>query len=163
MAGRRPYLKGLNLEKLGEAPKQDSRGRLEVNAQFQTSVPHIYAIGDCIPGPMLAHKVTLYTACTTFLNLWNQLVAQAKQASAVLQSYIANSVPRLLKQNCVFARADEGCVLMLCCLTIQPIYGSAVHKQGFHYKFPAGWFLTGLKLVGHAAPKEDSDMTRAIG
>lgn len=69
MAGRRPYLKGLNLEKLGEAPKQDSRGRLEVNAQFQTSVPHVYAIGDCIPGPMLAHKVTLYAACTMLFTL----------------------------------------------------------------------------------------------
>lgn len=56
-AGRRPYLKGLKLENAGsEAPKTDNRGRLEVNARFQTSVPHIYAIGDCIPGPMLAHK-----------------------------------------------------------------------------------------------------------
>lgn len=59
VTGRRPYLKGLNLDKVGsEAPKQDNRGRLEVNAKFQTSVPHIYAIGDCIPGPMLAHKVS---------------------------------------------------------------------------------------------------------
>lgn len=58
MAGRRPYLTGLNLDKISsEGLKRDNRGRLEVNAKFQTSVPHIYAIGDCIPGPMLAHKV----------------------------------------------------------------------------------------------------------
>jgi len=46
----------LNLEKAGKL-QTDNRGRLEVNHMFQTSVPHIYAIGDCIPGPMLAHKV----------------------------------------------------------------------------------------------------------
>ena len=57
--GRRPYLKGLNLDKIGSEIKTDNRGRVEVNAKFQTSVPHIYAIGDCIPGPMLAHKVML--------------------------------------------------------------------------------------------------------
>lgn len=85
MAGRRPYLKGLNLEKLGEAPKQDNRGRLEVNAQFQTSVPHVYAIGDCIPGPMLAHKVSSYTTCCTMLcTLRNASVLPANQTSAVL-------------------------------------------------------------------------------
>lgn len=46
----------MNLEKAGKL-QTDNRGRLEVNHMFQTSVPHIYAIGDCIPGPMLAHKV----------------------------------------------------------------------------------------------------------
>ena len=103
MAGRRPYLKGLNLEKLGEAPKQDSRGRLEVNAQFQTSVPHIYAIGDCIPGPMLAHKVILYTACTTGLNTWNQYVGSSKTESAVLQCL-----------HCQFCAATPQTKLCLC-------------------------------------------------
>jgi len=36
--------------------KLDSRGRVEVDDHFRSSVPSIYAIGDCIPGPMLAHK-----------------------------------------------------------------------------------------------------------
>ena len=59
MTGRRPYLKGLSLENLagGKGIKTDNRGRVEVNGQFQTSVPNIYAIGDIIAGPMLAHKV----------------------------------------------------------------------------------------------------------
>jgi dihydrolipoamide dehydrogenase len=35
---------------------RDERGFIEVDARFQTRVPGIYAIGDCIPGPMLAHK-----------------------------------------------------------------------------------------------------------
>jgi dihydrolipoamide dehydrogenase len=52
--GRRPYTAGLGLEAVGV--KTDKRGRIEVDRHFQTSVPGIYAIGDCIPGAMLAHK-----------------------------------------------------------------------------------------------------------
>jgi len=52
--GRRPYTKGLGLEELGI--KVDSRGRIEVDEHFRTNVPSVYAIGDAIPGPMLAHK-----------------------------------------------------------------------------------------------------------
>ncbi|MCT4610016.1 MAG: dihydrolipoyl dehydrogenase [Pelagimonas sp.] len=52
--GRRPVTKGLGLEALGVA--QDARGFITVDDRFQTSVPGIYAIGDCVPGPMLAHK-----------------------------------------------------------------------------------------------------------
>jgi len=52
--GRRPYLAGLGLEALGVA--LDERGRIETDAQFATSVPGIFAIGDAIAGPMLAHK-----------------------------------------------------------------------------------------------------------
>jgi dihydrolipoamide dehydrogenase len=52
--GRRPYVEGLGLEALGVA--RDKRGFIEVDAHFQTNVPGLYAIGDAIPGPMLAHK-----------------------------------------------------------------------------------------------------------
>jgi dihydrolipoamide dehydrogenase len=53
--GRRPYTAGLGLEELGI--KTDERsGRIEVNEDFQTSVAGVYAIGDVIHGPMLAHK-----------------------------------------------------------------------------------------------------------
>jgi len=52
--GRRPYTTGLGLEAAGV--KLDSKGRIVVDERFQTSVPGIYAIGDCIPGAMLAHK-----------------------------------------------------------------------------------------------------------
>ncbi|KAA3674777.1 dihydrolipoamide dehydrogenase [Paragonimus westermani] len=52
--GRRPYTAGLDLEKVGI--RLDEKGRIPVNEVFRTSVPSIYAIGDCIPGPMLAHK-----------------------------------------------------------------------------------------------------------
>ena len=52
--GRRPYTEGLNLTKVGI--KKDAKGRIEVNEKLQTSIKNIYAIGDVIKGPMLAHK-----------------------------------------------------------------------------------------------------------
>ena len=52
--GRKPYTEGLNLTKVGV--KKDTKGRIEVNEKLQTSVNNIYAIGDVIKGPMLAHK-----------------------------------------------------------------------------------------------------------
>lgn len=36
--------------------EKDQKGRIPVNSVFQTVIPNIYAIGDCIHGPMLAHK-----------------------------------------------------------------------------------------------------------
>ena len=52
--GRKPYTDGLNLSKVGI--KKDNKGRIEVNEKLQTSLKNIYAIGDVIKGPMLAHK-----------------------------------------------------------------------------------------------------------
>jgi dihydrolipoamide dehydrogenase len=52
--GRTPNTAGLNAESVGV--KLDGRGYVEVDAQCRTSVPGIYAIGDAVRGPMLAHK-----------------------------------------------------------------------------------------------------------
>ena len=52
--GRKPYTEGLNLSKIGV--KKDEKGRIEINNKFQSSIKNIYAIGDVIKGPMLAHK-----------------------------------------------------------------------------------------------------------
>ncbi len=52
--GRRPFTAGLGLEVLGVA--LDERGRVRTDAHYATNVPGIYAIGDVIAGPMLAHK-----------------------------------------------------------------------------------------------------------
>ena len=54
--GRRPNTADLGLEALGV--ERDKQGFLPVNAAFQTNVQGIYAIGDCVPGPMLAHKAS---------------------------------------------------------------------------------------------------------
>ncbi|MGK5087475.1 dihydrolipoyl dehydrogenase [Bdellovibrionota bacterium FG-2] len=52
--GRKPYSMGLGLEMRGI--KQDKLGRVEVDAHYQTAVNGVYAVGDLITGPMLAHK-----------------------------------------------------------------------------------------------------------
>jgi dihydrolipoamide dehydrogenase len=52
--GRKPYTEGLNLKKV--SIKSDNQSRIQVNKKFQTSTENIYAIGDVIKGPMLAHK-----------------------------------------------------------------------------------------------------------
>jgi len=52
--GRKPYTEGLGLDLVGVA--LDERGRIRVDAHYKSSVDGIYAIGDVIAGPMLAHK-----------------------------------------------------------------------------------------------------------
>ncbi len=52
--GRKPYTDGLGLNNIGV--EMDDRGRITVDETFETSVEGIYAIGDVIAGPMLAHK-----------------------------------------------------------------------------------------------------------
>jgi dihydrolipoamide dehydrogenase len=52
--GRAPYTDGLGLETVGV--KKDNRGRVVVDSRYRTNVEGIYAIGDVIAGPMLAHK-----------------------------------------------------------------------------------------------------------
>jgi len=53
-AGRRPVTAGLGLAQVGVA--LDERGRIVVDADYRTTTAGIYALGDLIPGPMLAHK-----------------------------------------------------------------------------------------------------------
>lgn len=52
--GRRPYTSGLGLENMGI--QTDKFGRIQVDDHFRTQIPNIFAIGDVIAGPMLAHK-----------------------------------------------------------------------------------------------------------
>ena len=52
--GRKAYTDGLNLTQIGI--KKDKQNKIQINNKFQTSVENIYAIGDVVAGPMLAHK-----------------------------------------------------------------------------------------------------------
>ncbi len=54
--GRRPFTQYLDIEKTGL--KLDSKGFIPVNKHLQTNIPHLYAIGDCTPGPLLAHRAS---------------------------------------------------------------------------------------------------------
>nr|GME15806.1 dihydrolipoyl dehydrogenase, mitochondrial [Ipomoea batatas] len=65
-AGRTPFTAGLLLDKIGV--ETDKIGRILVNERFATSVPGVYAIGDVIPGPMLANKAMGEgVACVEFI------------------------------------------------------------------------------------------------
>jgi dihydrolipoamide dehydrogenase len=55
-AGRGPDIEGLGLDKAGV--KLDDRGLIEVDGAMRTSAPGVYAIGDLVPGPALAHKAS---------------------------------------------------------------------------------------------------------
>lgn len=52
--GRRPYTDGLGLDRIGLEP--NPRGQIEIDHDFRTKIDGVWAIGDCVPGPMLAHK-----------------------------------------------------------------------------------------------------------
>lgn len=52
--GRRPYTAGLGLENIGL--DVDEKGRVIIDQEYRTKIPHIRAVGDCTFGPMLAHK-----------------------------------------------------------------------------------------------------------
>ncbi|CAL5377400.1 unnamed protein product [Camellia sinensis] len=65
-AGRIPFTAGLGLDKIGV--ETDKVGRVTVNERFATNVPGVFAIGDVIPGPMLAHKAEEDgVACVEFI------------------------------------------------------------------------------------------------
>jgi dihydrolipoamide dehydrogenase len=52
--GRKPYTTDLGLETVGVT--KDERGRIQINEHYETNAPGVFAVGDCIPGVMLAHK-----------------------------------------------------------------------------------------------------------
>ncbi len=54
--GRKPYTQGLGLEKVGV--QQNEKGFVKIDGLFRTNIPNIYAIGDIVDGPMLAHKAS---------------------------------------------------------------------------------------------------------
>ncbi len=54
--GRKPYTQGLGLDKIGIAMAE--KGFVKIDGQFRTNIPNIFAIGDIVDGPMLAHKAS---------------------------------------------------------------------------------------------------------
>src|SRR6185295_17160848 len=54
--GRRPNTDQVGLDRIGV--KLDAKGFIVVDSQMRTNVAGVYAVGDCVPGPMLAHKAT---------------------------------------------------------------------------------------------------------
>ena len=65
--GRKPNTEGLNLEGIGV--KLNEKKSIEINSKFKTNINGIFAIGDVVPGPMLAHKAEeVGVACVEFIS-----------------------------------------------------------------------------------------------
>lgn len=86
--GRQPETEGLGLEEAGIA--LDERDRVKVDEDFQTSLPGVYAIGDLIPGPMLAHK-----ASAEGVVFAERLVGQASSVDYALIPGVIYTAPEL--------------------------------------------------------------------
>ena len=105
--GRRPYTEGLGLDAAGVAT--DGRGFITIDAKFATTAAGIFAIGDCVPGPMLAHKAEdegvvcaeilagqsghiNYDAIPGIVYTWPEVAAVGKTEEALKEAGIAYNV-----------------------------------------------------------------------
>jgi dihydrolipoamide dehydrogenase len=129
--GRRPYVDGLALEFAGV--KLDDKGRVAVDDHFRTNVPGIYAIGDVIHGPMLAHKaeeegVALaemlagqsghvnYETCPNIVYTWPELASVGKTEEELKAEGVAYKVGKFpfLANSRAKANSDtDGLVKLL--------------------------------------------------
>jgi dihydrolipoamide dehydrogenase len=142
--GRRPYVDGLALEFAGV--KLDDKGRIAVDEHFRTNVPGIYAIGDVIHGPMLAHKaeeegVALaemlagqsghvnYETCPNIVYTWPELASVGKTEEELKAAGVAYKVGKFpfLANSRAKANADmEGMVKLLADATTDRLLGAHV-------------------------------------
>ncbi len=142
--GRRPYVEGLALEMVGV--KLDNKGRIMVDDHFQTNVPGIYAIGDVIHGPMLAHKAeeegvavaemlagqsghVNYETCPNIVYTWPELASVGKteeELKAAGVSYKVGKFPFLANSRAK-ANADmDGMVKLLADANTDRLLGAHV-------------------------------------
>jgi dihydrolipoamide dehydrogenase len=131
--GRRPYTEGLGLAELGV--KIDKRGgRVVVDDRFQTSLAGVYAIGDLIPGPMLAHKaeeegiavaeilagkpgeVNNYGTIPSVVYTWPEVASVGKSEEALKQEgveYSKGTFPFRANGRAVAMASEDGLVKIL--------------------------------------------------
>lgn len=153
--GRKPYTDALGLESVGI--KTDERGRIPVNSHWQTTVPSIYALGDVIAGPMLAHKAeeegvavaevlagqhghVNYEAIPGVVYTWPEVAnlgqseEQLKEAGTVYKvgkfTFMANSRARATLQTDGFVKilADAATDRILGVHIIGPHAGTLIHE-----------------------------------
>ncbi len=144
--GRRPYTDGLGLEAVGVT--RNERGFIPVNHHFQTNVPNIYAIGDVIPGPMLAHKAEEegvaaveimagqaghinYDAIPGVVYTWPEVATVGKTEEQVKESGVAYKVgkfPFLANSRARAVGQAEGMVKIIADATTDRVLG--VHIIG---------------------------------
>jgi len=142
--GRRPYTDGLGLDKVGIA--LDKRGFIPVDANFQTAVPGIFAIGDVIGGAMLAHKaeeegVALaeilagqhghvnYDAIPGVVYTWPEVASVGKteeQLKAEGIAYKAGKFPFSANGRARSMNETEGFVKILACASTDRVLGAHI-------------------------------------
>jgi dihydrolipoamide dehydrogenase len=146
--GRKPYSENLGLEALGI--ERDKMGRVNIDAHFQTKVPGIYAVGDLIVGPMLAHKAEEegvaaveimagqhphinYDAIPSVVYTWPELAsvgASEEDLQAKGIQYKAGSFPFMANGRAKAMDETEGTVKVLADARTDKILG--VHICGPH-------------------------------
>ena len=144
--GRKAYTEKLGLEKVGV--KTDSRGRVEVDAHLQTAVAGIYAIGDVIVGPMLAHKAeeeglyvaesiagqkphVNYDAIPGVIYTWPEVATVGKTEEELKEKgteYKVGKFPFMANSRARAAGMSEGFVKILADKKTDRVYG--VHIVG---------------------------------
>mgnify|MGYP003722669425 CR=1 FL=1 len=142
--GRKPYVEGLGLENVGV--KLDERGRVEVDEFFETSVEGIYAIGDVIRGPMLAHKaedegVVLaemlagesghidYNCIPGVVYTWPEVANVGKTEAQLKEEgikYNAGKFPFMANGRARAMGATEGFVKVLACAETDRVLGGHI-------------------------------------
>ena len=91
--GRKPNTNGLNLEKIGV--ELDDKKRVKTNKKFQTNLDSVYAIGDVIDGPMLAHKAE------------DEGIAVAENIAGQAGQVNYDTIPRVISVSYTHLRANE--------------------------------------------------------
>ncbi len=140
--GRKPYTQGLGLEAAGV--KLDERGRIEVDEFFESSVEGIYAIGDVIRGPMLAHKaedegVILaemldgqsghidYDAIPGVVYTWPEIASVGKTEEQLKEAgvaYKSGKFPFMANGRARAMNATDGFVKILSCAATDKVLGA---------------------------------------
>lgn len=142
--GRRPYVDGLALEMAGV--KLDEKGRIAVDDHFRTNVAGIYAIGDVVRGPMLAHKaeeegVALaemlagqaghvnYETCPNIVYTWPELASVGRteeELKAAGVQYKVGKFPFLANSRAKANSDTEGTVKILADATTDRLLGAHI-------------------------------------
>ncbi|WP_136443015.1 dihydrolipoyl dehydrogenase [Pacificoceanicola onchidii] len=175
--GRRPYTDGLGLDALGV--KMTERGQIATDAHWQTNVKGVYAIGDAIEGPMLAHKAedegmavaeviagkhghvnydvipgVIYTApeVATVGKTEDQLKAEGVAYKVGKFTFMGNGRAKAVFQGEGFVKllADKATDRILGCHIIGPGAGDLIHEICVGMEFGAS--AEDIALTCHAHP-----------
>ena len=179
--GRKPYTEGLGAAEAGVTMTKG--GFIEVDDQFRSSVPHIYAIGDVIPGPMLAHKAeeegvavaeilagqhghVNYLTCPGIVYTWPEIATVGRSEEELKEAGVAYKVGKFPMTANSRARANgftEGFVKILAdahsdrilgAIVFGPEAGNTIHELVMAMEFAASAEDVARAFHGHPTLNE---------